>query len=354
MVSLIQVFEIVLVLLLSTAIVASIPKFRELVNGKAKILLYLVLGLILFTLVGIGYNVIQDIHVSELMANAIANDPAADTSIIGKDAVSILWPYVQFFPLFIMSIALAGVVLVTYMEGELYGYIFAGTGFATLLPDALRYMGNGRYDLLLLGFALWAIIPVVWVFFYKEISRETPTLRERAWGAIKASIFSYPVYVATAAVAVFGESPRMISQSMFAGLGAISGDIGTFILLSLWFYLLLTVIIVSIMFVIHDLLMHVFNVRRTVTNKGIKYEIVHPIAEIIAQEEPKIDAYKGLIEEMEVFYKYMDRVDRLRAASTIARFKSEYNTIAARHDEGSKAEAERLIKLVDQEFKKKY
>lgn len=353
MVNLIQIFEIVLVLLLSIAIVASIPKFRELVSGKAKILLYILLGLILFTLVGMGYNVIQDMHVTDIIEKN--KDVAGfDMSMAGKDAVSTLWPYVQFFPLFIMSIALAGVVLVTFMEGEFYGYIFAGTGFATLLPDALRYMGNGRYDLLLLGFALWAIIPVIWVFFFREISQETPTLRERAWGAIKAAIFSYPIYVATAAVAVFGETPRMISQSMFAGLGAISGDIGTFILLSLWFYLLLTVIIVSIMFVVHDLLMHVFNVRRTVTNKGIKYEIVHPVAEIITQEEPKIDAYKSLIDELEVFHKYMDRVDRLRAASTIARFKNEYNTIAARHDEGSKAEAERLIKLVDQEFKKRY
>lgn len=354
---LLQIFEIVLVLLLSTVIVASIPKFRELVSGKAKLFMYLVLGLILFTLVGMGYNVIQDMHVSDIVKYDQTYHISYDPLTVGKDAISVLYPYVQFYPLFVLSIALAGVTLITYMDGEFYGYIFAGSGFAALFPDILKYAQNGRYDLLLLGFALWAIIPVIWVFFFRDMSQETPTLRERAWGAIKAALFSYPIYAATAAVAIFGEAPRNLSQDALTMLtsSTTAGNIGTFILLSLWFYLLLTVIIVSIMFVAHDLLMHVFNVRRTVTDKGVKYEVVHPVAEIIRQEEPpKVDAYKGLIEEIEVFYKYMDRVDRLRAASTIARFKNEYNTIAARHDEGSKSEAERLIKMVDQEFKKRY
>jgi len=146
----------------------------------------------------------------------------------------------------------------------------------------------------------------------------------------------------------------MLTPSLMSSIANNTSQIGTFILMSLWFYLLLTVIIVSIMFVVHDLAMHIFSVRRSASESGIKYEVIHPVAEIIKQEEPKFDAYKGLIDEIEIFYKYMDQVDRLKAASTIARFKSEYNTLAARHDEGSKEEADRLIKLVDQEFKKRY
>ncbi len=350
---LLQIFEMVLVLLLSVVIVASIPKFREIVSNKAKLFLYLVLGLILFSLVGMGFNVVQDKYVSDIIKDN-ANDPTFNPSMAGKDALSILWPYVQFYPLFIFSIAMAGVTLITFMDGEFFGYIFAGTGFAVLIPDVMKYAGNGRYDLILLGLALWAIIPVIWVFFFRDISQDNPTLRERSWAAIKAALFSYPIYAITSIVAVFGESPRMIGSDLISSITSNSNQIFAFVLMSLWFYLLLTVIIVSIMFVIHDLLMHIFNVRRTVTNKGIKYEVVHPVAEIIAQEAPKIDAYKGLVEEIDVFYKYMDRVDRLRAASTIARFKNEYNTLAARYDEGSKAEAERLIKMVDQEFKNRY
>ncbi|HMK45653.1 MAG TPA: hypothetical protein VK436_03410, partial [Methanocella sp.] len=185
--TLLQIFEVVLLLLLSIAIVVMIPKFREIVSGKAKLFLYIILGLILFVLVGLGFNIIQDMYIA---------------SSTQYDAISILYPYVQFYPLFILSIGLSGVVLVTFMEGDFYGYIFAGTGFAMLIPDILKYADNGRFDLLLLGFALWAMIPVIWVFFFRDLALEEPSLRERSWAAIKASLFSYPIYAATAGVAI--------------------------------------------------------------------------------------------------------------------------------------------------------
>lgn len=353
---LIQIFEIALVLLLSVGIVIVIPKVKEIANNKIKTGLYIMLGLILFMLVGLGYNVMQDMHVDELIANKVAAGESYNPEIIGKDAESILWPYKQFYPLLIFSIALAGVSLVAFIDGEIYGYIFAGTGFGMVIPDLLKYMGNGRYDLLLLAILLWSIIPVLWVFFFRGLANEeAPSLRERSWAAIKASLFSFPVYAATAAVALYGESPRSLSSGMLQSIVNISDQIGMFILIALWFYLLLTAIIVSMMYVIHDLTLHTFNIKRTVVaGKGVKYVVVHPIVEAIKVEEPKIDAYKNLIDEIGVFAKYIDQVDRLRAASTIARFKNEYNTLAQRYDSGSKAEADRLIRQVDQDFKKRY
>ena len=70
--------------------------------------------------------------------------------------------------------------------------------------------------------------------------------------------------------------------------------------------------------------------------------------------KPKFDPFANLLKEMQVFGKYMDQVDRLKAAQTIARFKNEYQTLSAKYNEGSKAEAERTIKFIDQEFMKKY
>jgi hypothetical protein len=109
------------------------------------------------------------------------------------------------------------------------------------------------------------------------------------------------------------------------------------------------------MFVVHDLALHTFNINRIVRNrKEIIYRSSHPVDAIVKEITPKVDAYKGLVEEMRVFSQYLDKVDRLRAASTIARFKQEYLTLAARHTEGSKNEAEQLIKVIDQAFKTKY
>lgn len=342
---LLQIFEIVLVLLLSTVIVLIVPKVREIVNNKAKTFLYIFLGLILFTLVGMGYNVIQDMHAADVAAQKITE----------SNVISILYPYVQFFPLLILALALSGVVLVTYMEGEKFGYIFAGAAFAVMLPDIFKYVSSGRYDLFLLGCAVWAIIPIIWVLLFRGLVFEETTMRERVWASISASLISYLVYVSTAIIAVFGESSRELSAGALSGLMSNSGDILKFVVVSLWFYLLLNVIIVSLMFIIHDLALHTFNIQRTVKNrKQIEYAVIHPIEEIVKEIQPKVDAYKGLVEEMQVFHQYFDKVDRLRAASTIARFKHEYNTLAVRYSDGSKAEADRLIKMVDQEFKNKY
>jgi hypothetical protein len=333
-----QVSEVILVLLLSVIIVLVVPKVREIKKNSVKTAIYIFLGLILFILVGMGYNVIQDI------------------STVGKDpSIAILFPYTQFFPLLILSIALAGIMLVTYMEGERYGLIMAGTAFAALLPDILKFTSSGRFDLFLLGCVIWALIPVVWVVLFRRLILEDTTMRERIWASVSASLISYLIYVCTAVIAVFGESQTSPGTDVLASISTNSGDILSFVVISLWFYILLTVIIVSLMFVVHDLALHTFNISRIVRNrKEIIYRSSHPVEAIVKDITPKVDAYKGLVEEMRVFSQYLDKVDRLRAASTIARFKQEYLTLAARHTEGSKTEAEQLIKVIDQEFKSRY
>jgi hypothetical protein len=329
--------EVVLILLLSVIIAIVLPKVREIRRNTVKTALYAFLGLILFFLVGMAFNVIQDMNASA------TQDPS----------LAILNPYMQFYPLLILSVALAGVILVTYMDGERYGLIIAGTAFAALAPDLLKYTGSGRFDLFLLGCVVWALIPTVWVLLFRRLIYEDTTMRERIWAAVSASLISYLLYVCVAAVAVFGEGPQ---GDIMNSLAVNSGEILRFVVMSLWFFILLTVIIVSLMFVVHDLALHTLNVQRVVRNrKEIDYVSTHPVDAIVNEIQPtRVDVYKGLIEEMRVFNQYFDKVDRLRAASTIARFKQEYITLAARHDEGSKAEAEQLIKVIDQEFKKRY
>jgi hypothetical protein len=343
--AILQIFEVVLILLLSTIIVMIVPKIREVTNNTVKTFLYIFLGFILFTLVGMGYNVIQDMHMADVIASQISE----------PKSISIIYPYVQFFPLLVLAIALSGVVLVTYMDGEKYGFIFAGAAFAAMAPDIFKYASSGRFDLFLLGCVLWAIIPIIWVALFRGLVFEETTMKERVWAAISASLISYVIYMSTALIGIFGESPRDYSASIIPSILSSSGDVLKFVVMSLWFYLLLNVIIVSLLFIIHDLALHTFNMQRVVKNKKeIGYVRIHPIEDIVKEIQPKVDAYKGLVEEMQVFYQYFDKVDRLRAASTIARFKQEYNTLAARYSDGSKAEAERLIKMVDQEFKKRY
>jgi hypothetical protein len=336
--TILQVSEVILVLLLSVIIVLVVPKVREIKKNTVKTALYFFLGLILFFLVGMGYNVIQDL-----------SPPGQDASL------AILSPYTQFYPLLILSIAIAGVMLVTYMEGERYGLIMAGTAFAVMMPDILKYSGSGRFDLFLLGCVIWALIPIIWVLLFRRLVLEDTTMRERIWAAVSASLISYLIYVCTAVVAVFGESRQALGSDVLTSISTNSSDILGFVVISLWYYILLTVIVVSLMFVVHDLALHTLNIHRVVRNrKEILYRSSHPVEAIVKEITPRVDAYKGLVEEMNVFNQYLDKVDRLRAASTIARFKQEYLTLAARHTEGSKTEAEKLIKVIDQEFKTKY
>jgi hypothetical protein len=241
------------------------------------------------------------------------------------------------------------------MEGERYGLIMAGTAFAAMLPDILKFTSSGRFDMFLLGCVLWALIPIIWVLLFRRLVFEDTTMRERIWASVSASLISYLIYVCTAVVAVFGENITTPGSDVMASISMNSSDILRFVVISLWFYILLTVIIVSLMFVIHDLALHTFNIHRIVRNrKEIIYRSSHPVDAIVKDITPKVDVYKSLVEEMQVFNQYLDKVDRLRAASTIARFKQEYLTLAARHNEGSKPEAEQLIKVIDQEFKNRY
>jgi hypothetical protein len=316
-------------------VVLSITKIRETKNNILKTGIYIVLGLFAFALVGMAYNMWQPVNVTV--------------------ASELLQPYVQFYPIFVLSIIFTAVTLVTYMDREKYGHIFAGMGFAVVLPDLITYISNSRYDLLLLDFAIWTIIMTVWVRMWKDIIYEPSTIKEKGITALKACIVTYPLYLITSIVSVLGESPNGFNMNAIVNVVSGLPDVLKYILSTLWLYVLIVTIIVTVMFILHDLALHTFNIRRVITSKN-EIEYFKEVEEIPKPkvEAPKFDAYKSLIDEMQIFQKYMDQIDRIKAASTIARFKSEYQTIAARYNDGSKSEAEVLIRSLDQEFKAKY
>lgn len=323
------------IFIISIAAIVLLPKIREIENSIIKTVSYTLMGLIIFTWVGVSFNLWEP---------------------EGTFAAAIVEPYFpQVFPAFILAVALTIAVIITYIEKDNYAYMFASTGFAVLLTDVLTYVTYGRFDLILLGLVLWAIIPVVWVYIWKDHVLEQTTFKDNIFISLKASLLTYPIYVLTAIISVFGKSGRGIDMSAFSGLTDNLVNVIGFFLGVLWLYLLFTVIIVTLMFVAHNFLMHLLSMKRVASRKGIEYVKVVPKVEVKPEAaKPKFDPYASLLQEMLVFGKYMDQVDRLKAAQTIARFKNEYQTLSAKYGEGSKAESERTIKFIDQEFMKKY
>jgi len=325
----------IVIFIISIAAIVLIPKVREIENSIIKTVSYTLMGMIIFTWVGVSYNLWEP---------------------EGTFAAAIVEPYFpQVFPAFILAVALTIAVIITYIEKANYAYMFAGTGFAVLLCDVLTYITYGRFDLILLGLVLWAIIPVVWVYIWKDHVVEETSFKDNIFISLKAALLTYPIYICTAIISVFGKSGRGIDMSAFSGLTDNLVNVIGFFLGVLWLYLLFTVIIVTLMFVAHNFLMHLLSMKRVVSRKGIEYVKIVPKVEAAPEAaKPKFDPYGSLLQEMLVFGKYMDQVDRLKAAQTIARFKSEYQTLSAKYNEGSKAESERTIKFIDQEFMKKY
>ncbi len=334
-----NIISMIVIFIVSLSIIVIIPKVREIENSTIKTVVYIGLGLIMFTLVGLAFNIWEN--------------PVNPDKLIASDIVG---PYVQFYPTLILALALAATVLITYVEKDNYAFYFAGTGFAALIPDLYQYViTNGRYDLGLLGCALWVLIPMVWAFMWRNNSILETTTWEKVVTALKASFLTYPVYLITALIAVFGESARGLDAGSMAGVAKSIPDIIMFILVTIWLFYLVNIIIITLMFVIHDLALHLISYRRVADMKGIRYEkIKSASAKTVVPPKPKINHYAGLIQEMQVFDKHIDNVDRIRAASTIGRFKNEYLTLAAKYNEDSKGEAEKMIKLIEQEFMQKY
>jgi hypothetical protein len=336
--TLINILWMIIIFVISLSIVLIIPKIRELENGTVKTVVYIVLGLVMFSLVGFAFNMWES--------------TSSGGQMFAKDIVV---SYTEFYPMLILALAIAATVLITYMEKDNYAYFFAGTGFAVLLPDMYMYVfQNGRFDLALVGCALWAVIPVVWAFLWRGVALSRTPAWEKFITALKTAFLTYPIYLLTAVIAVFGESARVIDDGAVEVFASSIPDIIMFILWTAWLFLLFNVIIVSLMFVVHDLALKLFNYRRVAGPKGIKYEKVVPEATEVAKPKPKVNHYARLIEEMQVFSKYIGQVDRIKAASTIGRFKSEYQTLAVKYNEDSKSDAEKMIKMIELEFMQKY
>ncbi len=338
--TIINILQMVIIFVISLSIVLIIPKIRELENGTIKTIIYIVLGLIAFSLVGFAFNAWES--------------PYSGDGMI--PVVNIVVSYTQFYPTVILALAITATVLVAYMERDNYAYFFAGTGFAVLLPDMYQYVfQNNHLDLALLGCALWAMIPVIWAFMWKDTALAETTTWEKVITALKSAFLTYPVYLITALIAVFGEGRRDVTLEAFKGVAASAPDIIMFVMVTVWLFFLFNVIIVSLTFLMHDLVLHLLNYRRVASPKGIRYEKIKPAsASVAAPPKPKANHYAGLINEMQVFSKHIGNVDRIRAASTIGRFKSEYQTLAVKYNEDSKQEAEKMIKAIEQEFMQKY
>ena len=194
--TLINILWMVIIFVISISIVLIIPKIREIENGTVKTVVYIVLGLVMFTLVGFAFNLWEI--------------PSTGDQIIAKNIVI---PYTEFYPTLILALAIAATVLVTYMERDNYAYFFAWTGFAVLLPDIYMYvLQNGHFDLALLGCVLWAIIPVTWAFMWRDAALAETTAWDKVITALKATFLTYPVYLLTAIIAVFGESSRSMDR----------------------------------------------------------------------------------------------------------------------------------------------
>lgn len=323
----------VFIFLVSTAILPAIFLARKVENGALKTIVHLLLGALSFTLVGVAFDL------WETTGTVIA-------------AVDILRPYVQFYPTLILALAIAAVVFITHVERDGYAYIFAGTGFMVLLPDAYKYVFQyGRADLALLGGALWTIVFAAWAFVWKDVAMGPTTAGDRILTAFKAAFVTYPAYLLTAIVAAFGESPRIVDGGTLDAAANALPEIVGFVLGTAWLYFIVTIILVALVFVVHDLLLRLTGYRRTVRKKGIAYERV---TSAVAAEKPRVNHFAGLIGEIDSFSRDMDRIDRIRAASTIGRFKSEYQTLAARYDDADKLDAERMIKQIELEFMRRY
>ncbi|MDI6896360.1 hypothetical protein [Methanocella conradii] len=335
---LMNILLMAIIFIISLAVILAITRVRALENSTVKTIAYIGLGLIMFTLVGFTFNMWEN--------------PPSDGLIIAKD---IVMPYTQFYPNLILAMAIAATVLITYMERDNYAYFFAGMGFAVLVPDLYKYIFiNGRSDLALLGCALWAVVPMIWAFIWRESALIEMKAWEKFMRSLKATLISYPVYLFTAIIAIFGESNRGISLDALQGVASSVPEIIMFILVTIWLFYLLNIIIASVMFAVHDLFVHLLGYRRVVRAGSVRYERAMQASAKTPQPKPKVNHYAGLIEEMQVFSKYMGQIDRIRAASTIGRFKSEYQTLAAKYNEDSKADAEKMIRMIEQEFMKKY
>lgn len=327
-----------IIFIVSLLIIAIIPKVKSIENNTLKTIVYIGLGLVAFTLVGLAFNLWE-----------IPQTPGI------LDASVIVSPYIQFYPTLILALAISATVMVTYVESDSYALCFAGTGFAVLLPDLYTYVfNNSRYDLALLGCAMWAIIPVVWAFRWKDNNLYDTTAREKVMTSLKSAILTYPIYLITALIAVFGESQRGLDVGVFEAITTSVPEIAEFVLVTIWLFFLVNIIIVSLTFVVHDLMLRLFSYRRVADASGIRYEKVRAAPSKKAPPRAKVNHYAGLIEEMRAFDGHLGDVDRIRAASTIGRFKNEYQTLAAKYIEESKSEAENMIKLIEQEFMNKY
>ncbi len=334
---LLNVLSMVAIFIISLAVILATTRVRALGKSTAKTIAYIALGLISFSLAGIAFNMWENLPAGGL--------------IIAKD---IVMPYTQFYPCLMLAMAIAPVALITYVDTDGYAYFFAGMGFAALLPDLYSYIFiNSRIDLALLGCALWAAIPLIWAYIWKDSAFIELSVWEKLTKSLKATFITYPIYLLTAIISIFGESGRGISLDALKGVASSVPEIIMFILVTIWLFYLLNIIIVPMTFAAHDLAIHLLGYRRVARQGHIRYEKIMPVV-AEPSPKPKVNHYAGLIEEMQLFYKYMGQIDRIKAASTIGRFKSEYQTLAVKYNEDSKADAEKMIRMIEQEFLKKY
>lgn len=101
----------VAIFVVSLSIILIIIRVPKIESSTVKTVVYIALGLVMFSVVGFAFNLWE-------------NPPAGDVVA----AADIVAPYMQFYPALIMAMAISAAVLISYMEKDSSANFFAGPG----------------------------------------------------------------------------------------------------------------------------------------------------------------------------------------------------------------------------------
>lgn len=228
---------------------------------------------------------------------------------------------VDSLPLFVFALSTAQTVLVSYILSSSEGVIFGATGFALVISGFNFGRDPGVFampiDHLMLIAVLTSVSQAIWAWLVGN----SEGLRETFLSIGKASL------VASALNFV----------SFYIQYGSFSD--GSRIT---WFYFLSHAVVVGIMVLLHEFVTSTYNIRREVTEAGVKYRAKLSVEEAISEDELTSDPFADLISEMEEYQKSPPK-NKLAATQTLARFKNELRVLSSRYDTPSKRAAEKLL-----------
>jgi len=240
----------------------------------------------------------------------------------------------SFIPFLFLAAVNTIAVIITYIDGYMYGGVFTATSVIALLLSK-GPLDFGSIDRFIISSVIFALSSFIFVRYISKIQKAADGI----YAVLKASIISAILLTLVFTVRIFGID--IIVSGHFSEL---ANKVAQIFISIAWLSIVSNGFMISLALLIHEVISYSLELKREIVGEEVRYnKLRKELVSEEAEEEVEEDPYEPLILSLKKFMQDISNYDRDTAEDIVKRFDGQFTALSLIYDVKSKDKAKALL-----------